>query len=235
MQTKRIFSSIVLIVLAMAYQLSAAQLAEAITRRLAATPGDQAILQELKASIGQITDVDARMRYMVIYALGCLYTGDNQEAGTVMHFIQSRHATHPMAQYIGIDYIGAPCTQCKGAGHLVADCAACNKSGTCRHCNGEGNRQQEAIGGVTDRREKIGNQWVTVSRGDAPTHRTVPCGPCRRSGKCSTCNGEGTVKTNCQSCHGQGKIFNREIAEGTYRALLHGAQPQLPEWEKDAE
>jgi len=186
--------------------------ADALCKKIAAAPGDTALLKELKTYISKTTDVDQKARLAVIYCLGCLYTGQSKEAASVEAYLKKTFPTDPNMKYLSPQHLRAACQKCGGSGKMTAQCAKCRGSGKCTVCKGRGRRTVQTFSGS----------------------KTSKCTACGGSGKCRDCNGTGKSQRMCTACRGSGGALSRDKVKTTYLAILSpggtppSVAPQVP-------
>ena len=172
---------------------------ERICRQLAEIPESRSLLVALKQEIAGTTHDDDKARLAVIYALGCFYTQQQEEARRVLSFLQDNHSTSPYLSYLSGSHSTEECETCSGAGILHVRCPRCGGTARCRACVGKGSRTVESFG------------WGS---------RTVGCTACNRTGRCKDCTGSGQKRRTCSACVGAGRQFSKTMLRETYVLLL---------------
>lgn len=175
-----------------------------LCRALIKTPDDTALLAKLRNEIGTIANEEKKVRLIVAYALGCLHTGNRQEAHAVQVYLRRHYQDHPLATLLSAERTLNDCARCSGSGTSESPCRECRGEGACSGCGGSGQRELSGLDGAT---------------------RAVACVTCRGSGKCRRCKGRGRIESACPACKGSGKTAAAEKIRKAYLALLAGETP----------
>lgn len=105
-------------------------------------------------------------------------------------------AYYPEGDVLELDAYLKPCEACDSTGFSERDCPACEGSGKCAKCGGDGQRDTDFL------------------------DHTIQCTTCRGSGKCTKCGGDGKISSRCSACDGLGRIFEKERAEIKLQILV---------------
>jgi len=105
-------------------------------------------------------------------------------------------AYYPEGDVLELDAYLKPCEACESIGFIERDCRACEGSGDCEKCGGDGQRDTDFL------------------------DRTIHCTTCRGSGKCTECGGDGKKSSRCSACDGLGRLFEQERAEIKLQILV---------------
>ena len=175
----------------------------AILAGLRDQPMNPVLLREVKAAIPGIPDKSQRCQLGVLYALGCLASGNSDE-GLAMRTRLIKFFPHDeLLQELTNDRISTPCTACQN-GRILDPCLHCSGTGRCPRCKGTG---IQTLAGVGDSR-KVKCMYCT----DDP-------------GKCKVCGGSrGDFKT-CPTCSGTSLVGSAAKAQILYLRLLHAMAP----------
>jgi hypothetical protein len=172
--------------------------------KLVKTPGDPALLSQLKDTATGITNANDKARLLVVYCLGCLCAGQDKEATRVNAYLHKNYPNQPALKYLSGEYLFDTCTSCQGSGHGEVTCSKCGGSGACSLCKGSGT--------------------MVISHVAKPDE-TVKCSPCKGTGQCRDCGGDGKIQTRCANCGGKGSVLSIDKAMRTYMSLLKGEEP----------
>lgn len=138
------------------------------------------------------------------YYFSDAYTG-GMDAGIIMACVIQTLLTedYPSAKYFAqmlkldfpkehsfdvMKYVKA-CEVCEASGLLDEDCPACEGSGECAKCGGEGETTRMLA------------------------HGTDKCSVCKGEGTCLECGGSGVQQVRCGSCGGEGRVLQRQRCE----------------------
>jgi hypothetical protein len=166
-------------------------------------PMNPVLLHEVKAAIPTVTDAPMRCKLGVLYALGCLASGNADEGLATRARLIKAFPRDELLQELADDRICTACTACEG-GRIREPCVQCNGTGKCPTCKGTG---QQTIPGLGEPR-KVKCMYCT----DNP-------------GKCRVCGGaKGFLKT-CPTCSGTGLVGSAAKAQILYLRLLQAMAP----------
>lgn len=175
-------------------------IARKILRQLVSSPEDRDLLEMLRASLINVADQDDLGDLMVIYCLGCYYTGQDAKADSVKPIIVRKCPTSESLKYLSSRFTREACSACGSSGKRTAACSACGGGGRCSTCGGKGYRLMQGIGKMNK----------------------ATCGTCKSKGQCGTCAGKGRETKTCSSCGGMGQRTSRARVRSVYLSLLKG-------------
>jgi len=124
-----------------------------------------------------------------ILALGLLQSLLSNERSEARRFLIIIEEKQYEIGAVDLDQLFVSCGSCAGDGQLARTCKACDGSGSCPKCKGEGTRE--------------------AMKGSSRMH----CTTCRGTGVCSECKGEGGFTPSCPKCRGVGKLLDRQYCE----------------------
>jgi hypothetical protein len=167
-------------------------------------PDDPALLVLIKSTIPSVSNANDKCRLGVVYALGCLASGNIAEGLTVRRQVLKAFPTNELASMLAESRIMEKCKSCTG-GQVQVACKTCQGKSVCLKCNGT--KQQEIVG--------------------FDGMRTVKCMLCAGTGNCKTCNGTGMVGAPCPDCRGASSLVSPILVQTTYLHVL-GVSPPPP-------
>jgi hypothetical protein len=179
---------------------SGGAIARKVLRQLALSPGDRDVLEMLRASLSKVEDENDLGDLMVIYCLGCYYTGQSAKAEALKPIIVRKCPTSQNLKYLTTRFTRESCPACGTSGKRKSACADCGGGKRCSRCNGRGYRMMAGIG----------------------KQNKVNCAKCKSRGKCTTCSGQGTETKACGPCGGSGQRTAVAKVKAVYLALLKG-------------
>jgi hypothetical protein len=167
-------------------------------------PMNPVLIREIKSAIPGIPDPAQRCKLGVLYALGCLASG-NAEEGLAMRTRLIKNFPHnELLQELTDDRICAPCPACE-KGRILDPCLQCNGTGKCPTCKGTG-------------------QQILPGLGSTP--RKVKCMYCTDNpGKCKACGGAKGFDKECPACSGTARVGSAAKAQVLYLRLLRAMAP----------
>jgi len=169
-----------------------------LAARLLNDPENVNLVSALPALITKTDDMESKVRLAVVYSLGCILTGDLEEAAIWQASLNRNVPDHPALHSLSPLRLGASCTQCQGSGGIAAPCGRCAGSRQCLTCHGSGTITLESFSGT----------------------KSSTCSICSGHGRCRECLGTGQRQTTCHTCRGQGDILCRQKTRQEYRQLL---------------
>jgi hypothetical protein len=166
-------------------------------------PMNPVLLREVKTAIPGVADNARRCKLGVLYALGCLASG-NADEGLAMRALLTKNFPHDeLLQELSDDRICANCPACEN-GKVLDPCTPCNGTGKCPACKGTG---QQTIPGL-----------------GAP--RKVKCMHCTDNPRqCKACGGARGFPRPCPACNGTGLVGSAAKTQILYLRLLHAMAP----------
>ncbi len=166
-------------------------------------PLNPVLLRDVKTAIPSVTDPTMRCKLGVLYALGCLASG-NADEGLAMRTLLNKNFPHDeLLQELSDDRICATCPDCNN-GRILEPCVQCNGTGRCPTCKGTGQQTVPGLG--------------------AP--RKTKCMYCTDNpGKCKTCGGAKGFPKACPTCSGSGLVGSAAKAQILYQRLLLAMAP----------
>jgi len=179
---------------------SGSAVARKVLQQLAMSPGDKDVLEMLRASLGKVENEDDLGDLMVIYCLGCYYTGQGTKADALKPVVVRKCPSCQNLKYLTSRFTKESCTACGASGKRKAACTECEGRGRCGRCGGKGYRMMEGIG----------------------KRNRVNCAKCKGRGRCATCEGKGSEIGPCRSCGGSGSRTAQAKVKAVYLALLKG-------------
>lgn len=170
-------------------------------RQLSKDPVGTAPLKQLRASIENAPESAPVALGLAVYYLGSLIAGVPEEAAWAVNQLEENHADSPYFKRVERHQLMDVCALCKGGGSQTNACRACNGSGKCNLCQGNG--------------------WNRGLNG-----RKNDCTICGASGVCAVCKGEGKAIQPCPACRGQGGRFSKVKTLALYDRFLDGSEFQ---------
>jgi hypothetical protein len=193
-----------------AQETNTTQEAASLLRRLSASPYDRQLLADFAKAVVAVPDANDRARYVTVYCLDALATGDNDGGMRSKAYLAKYFPYSPYLQTLALDTLGDTCPACQGSGTVQGACSVCKGAGKCPACRGTG----------------------TVKRPGYSFNRFVEnsdnCTACRGSGDCKQCQRTGKEEKTCIQCAGGGKVWSTSRIRDQYLEMLSVPSVSLP-------
>lgn len=190
-----------LCILAAAFACAQTDPASLAIANLQTKPNDAQFLAQIKAAIPVTTNADDQCFLGVVYALGCLASGNTNEGLAVRSQVLRTFPGKSWSRELADATLMERCAACD-RGEIRVPCAACAGLGTCAKCQGTGKETTAGLG----------------------KPRNVRCIQCRGGGVCRTCAGLKTVLGTCAICRGTGLLASPAKVTAAYLRMLSAGQ-----------
>ena len=200
----RIRWSVVGLVLMAAAAMAQSNATDAILAGLNDQPMSPVLIREIKAEIPNQTDPHFRCKLGVLYALGCLASGNPVEGLATRGYLTKAFPHDELLQELTDDRICGKCPACQN-GKILDPCPQCNGTGKCPACKGTGQQNVQGMG---------------------TKPRKVKCMYCPENpGKCRACGGTKGSFIDCPRCAGTGLVGSVDKSKVLYLRLLKAMAP----------